>query len=314
MENQAGETNSPRPGFKSGFVTVVGRPNVGKSTLINGFLNQKIAAVSPRPQTTRRKQLGIYTDEQAQIIFMDTPGLHKPIHKLGEFMNQTAADTLADADVIVWLVDVSGPPGDEDRLVAERMRGVREPGKIILALNKVDAIKNDLLAQRENEYRELLPGVETFPLSAGTGYHRDLLLTKIIEKLPEGPPYYDEEQITDLYEREIAGDLVREAALIHLREEVPHSIAVRVDEFKERGETGAFIRATVFVERESHKGIVIGKGGEMLKKIGAAARKEIEEMSGRKVFLELNVKVNKNWRDSQEALRLFGYSQPEDEE
>lgn len=300
--------------FRAGFVTVVGRPNVGKSTLINAFLQQKVAAVSPRPQTTRRRQLGILTLPEAQIIFIDTPGLHKPVHRLGEFMNQTAEDTLDDADVIVWMVDASVPPTDEDRLVAERIAAARERGPVILALNKTDLSGGELPAEREQAYHDLLPDADVFPVSAANGYRRDELLAKIIALLPQGQPFYDEDQVTDLYEREIAADLIREAALVHLREEVPHSMAVRIDEYKERGETGAFIRATLFVEKESQKGIVIGKGGEMLKKIGAAARKQIEAMSGRKVFLELNVKVNKNWRDNMDALRLFGYTRPEEDE
>jgi len=302
------------PAHKSGFVTVVGRPNVGKSTLVNAFLQQKVAAVSPRPQTTRRRQLGILTLEQAQIIFVDTPGLHKPIHKLGEYMNQVAADTIGDADVVVWMVDAGQPPNDEDRLVAERIAAARERGTVILALNKVDQLNQEVLQERQAAYLALLPEAEPFAVSASSGFNRQELLERIITLLPEGPVFYDEDQISDLYEREIAADLIRQAALIHLREEVPHSIAVRVDEFKERGETGAFIRATVFVERDSHKGIVIGKGGEMLKKIGAAARKEIEEMSGRKVFLELNVKVNKNWRDNADALRQFGYYEEKEDD
>lgn len=299
--------NETMPTYKSGFVTIVGRPNVGKSTLINAFLQQKVAAVSPRPQTTRRRQLGILTQAEVQIIFIDTPGLHKPIHKLGEYMNQVAAETLADADVIVWLVDASQPPNDEDRLVAERLTATNGRGPVILGLNKVDRLEPAALDERRAAYLALLPDAEPFALSASSGFNRQELLQRIISLLPEGPAFYDEDQITDLYERDITADLIRQSALVHLREEVPHSIAVRVDEFTERGETGAFIRATVFVERESHKGIVIGKGGEMLKKIGAAARKDIEEMSGRKVFLELNVKVNKNWRDNLDALRLFGY-------
>lgn len=306
--------NKTTPAHKSGFVTVVGRPNVGKSTLVNAFLEQKVAAVSPRPQTTRRRQLGILTLEQAQIVFVDTPGLHKPIHKLGEYMNQVAADTISDADVVVWMVDAAQPPNDEDRMVAERIAAARERGTVILALNKVDQLKQEALEERRAAYLALLPEAEPFALSAASGFNRQELLERILALLPEGPAFYDAEQITDLYEREIAADLIRQAALVHLREEVPHSIAVRVDEYKERGETGAFIRATVYVERESHKGIVIGKGGEMLKKIGAAARKEIEEMSGRKVFLEVNVKVNKNWRDSLDALRQFGYYEDKEDD
>ncbi len=299
--------------FRAGFVSVVGRPNVGKSTLINGFLNQKIAAVSPRPQTTRRRQLGILTLAHAQIVLVDTPGLHRPIHKLGDYMNQTAAETLEDADVLLWLVDASTPPNAEDQLVAERLAAAQH-GPLFLVLNKIDLLPPALLPERQAAYLALLPEARVFPVSAVTGQGRADLLEKIIALLPESQPYYDDEQITDLYERDIAADLIREAALVNLREEVPHSIAVRIDEYKERGETGAFIRSTLFVEKESQKGIVIGKGGEMLKKIGAAARKEIETLTARKVFLELNVKVNKNWRDSGDALRLFGYIRPDKEE
>lgn len=313
IEVSMGQEQSENAVYRAGFVTVVGRPNVGKSTLINTYLQQKVAAVSPRPQTTRRKQLGILTLASAQIVFVDTPGLHKPVHKLGEYMNQVASDTLSDADVIVWMVDASIPPTDEDRIVAERIASAGEQRQVILALNKMDLLKSEQAAEREQQYHALLPEALPFQLSAITGKNSGELLEKIITLLPPGQPFYDEEQVTDLYERDIAADLIREAALIHLREEVPHSIAVRIDEYKERSETGAFIRATLFVEKESQKGIVIGKGGEMLKKIGAAARKQIEAMSGRKVFLEINVKVNKNWRDSSDALRLFGYSEPDDD-
>jgi len=300
--------------FRAGFVAVVGRPNVGKSTLINGLLEQKIAAVSPRPQTTRRRQLGILTLESAQIVFVDTPGLHRPVHRLGEFMNETAADTLEDVDVLVWVVDASAPPNAEDRLVAERLAAATQRGPVFLAINKVDLTNSAVLAERQAAYQELLPDAQLIPLSAATGFNRPSLLDAIIAHLPEGQPFFDAEQVTDLYERDIASDLIREAALLNLREEVPHSIAVRMDEYKERGETGAFIRATIFVEKESQKGIVIGKAGEMLKKIGASARKEIETLTDRKVFLELNVKVNKNWRDSNDALRQFGYAHPDEDE
>ena len=304
--------------FKSGFVAVIGRPNVGKSTLINGFLGQKVAAVSPRPQTTRRKQLGILTLEQAQVIFVDTPGMHKPVHKLGEFMNDEALDALADADVIVFLVDVSQSPDPDDRLVAERVVGLENSPleakpAVILALNKVDLVEPDRLPDRQAAYQALAPHAAAIQLSAATGYQRDQLLAMIIDHLPDGPAFYEADQITDLYERDIAADLVREAALLNLREEVPHGITVRVDEFTERKESGAFIAATIFVERDSQKGIVIGQGGQMLKKIGAAARKEIEEMTGRKVYLELRIKVYKNWRDNPEALRLMGFDREKDQ-
>jgi GTP-binding protein Era len=294
--------------YHSGFVTLIGRPNVGKSTLLNGLLGQKIAAVSPRPQTTRRRQLGILSLEECQIIFMDTPGLHKPVHKLGEYMNDVAAATLEDADVIVWLVDASQPPQEEDRLIAARMEQVgRNLPSVLLVLNKIDLIAAQALPARALEFQALRPTAEVFQLSASTGGGRDALLARIIQVLPAGQPYYDPEQITDQYERDIAADLIREAALRHLRDEVPHGIAVRIDEYKERSEEQVYIGATLFVERESHKGIVIGQGAGMLKQIGTTARQEIEAMSGRHVYLELRVKVNKNWRDNPDALRQLGF-------
>jgi GTP-binding protein Era len=292
--------------FHSGFVTVVGKPNVGKSTLVNALLKQKIAAVSPRPQTTRRRQLGILSLEQFQIIFIDTPGIHKPHHKLGEFMNAEAISTLQDADVVVWIVDASQKPDDEDRLIAERMAACLHLPPIILALNKIDLLSGEY-SHSQLEYQALLPQSVPLPLSARTGLGQEELLHLLCSLLPEGDRFYDPEQVTDLFEREIAADLIRESALLHLQDEVPHAIAVRIDEYTERGAKGAYIAATLFVERESHKGIVIGKGGEMLKKIGSAARKEIESMNGRKVFLELRVKENKNWRNNPEFLKLLGY-------
>jgi GTP-binding protein Era len=298
------ETNQP---FKAGFVALVGRPNVGKSTLLNAFMKQKIAAVSPRPQTTRQRQLGILTLEHTQIVFIDTPGIHIPRHKLGEYMNEVAAIALADADVIVWLVDGSGMPTEEDEIIAGKIKDLKEPPPVLLVLNKVDLIPERQIPEYTLAYQSLLPDAEAIPVSASAGYQRNRLLDRLIALLPEGEPFFDEAQVTDLYERDIAADLVREAALVHLRDEVPHGIAVRVDEFTERGENGALISATLFVERESHKGIVIGKGGEMLKLIGSTARKEIEAMSGRKVFLEVRVKVNKNWRTNRDALRMLGY-------
>lgn len=293
--------------FKSGFVSLAGRPNVGKSTLINHIMQQKIAAASARPQTTQRRQLGILSFEDAQIIFMDTPGIHKPVHKLGDYMNETAFQTLSDADVIVWLVDASVTPKNEDILAAERIAAVVPLPPVILALNKIDLISAEKLKERERAFWELLPEATPFAISAVDGQGEDALLEAIIARLPEGPEYYDAEQITDLYEREIASDLIREALLTHLDKEVPHATAVRIDEFKERENKGAFIQATLYVERDSQKGILIGKGGSMIKKIGATARKAIEAMSGRKVFLDLRVKVNKNWRNNPDALQQFGF-------
>jgi GTP-binding protein Era len=292
----------------------MGRPNVGKSTLINTLLGQKIAAVSPRPQTTRRKQLGILTQEKAQVIFVDTPGVHRPKHKLGEWMVEAARETLEDADVILFLVDASQASTDEDQLLASYLKNLTKKPPIMLILNKVDLIPQEELGSRQEAYLSLLPitMVESGQakarfISATRGDGQDSLLDEILALLPEGEPFYPQGQITDLYEREIAADLIREAALILLRDEVPHGINVRIDEFTERGEAGAYIHATIFVERESHKGIVIGQGGAMMKRIGTQARQEIEAMSGRKIFLELKVKVRKNWRNDEKALKWFGF-------
>jgi GTP-binding protein Era len=280
---------------------------VGKSTLINALLNQKIAAVSPRPQTTRRRQLGILTLETAQIVFMDTPGLHKPHHKLGDYMNDEAEETLLDADVIVFMVDASQPPDNEDRLVAEKLAALKSSPAQILAINKVDLVPPEALAAREALYRALAPQAPPVTFSAATGQNVSGLLTAIVAHLPVGQPFFDEDQVTDLYERDIAADLIREAALIHLRDEIPHALAVRIDEFAERTTEQVFIGATLFVERDSQKGIVIGQRGEMLKRIGTTARQEIEKMSGKKVFLELRVKVAKNWRNDENSLHQFGF-------
>ncbi len=300
--------------YRAGFVGVMGKPNVGKSTLVNALLGQKIAAVSPRPQTTRRRQLGILTREDAQVIFVDTPGVHQPKHRLGEWMVGEARAALEDCDLVLFLVDASQEPGEEDRILAGLIEQMKQPAPVLLALNKIDLISGELLERRREAYLALLPRamidsgrVTALPVSAARGDGLLDLLARIIAQLPPGEAFYPEEQVTDLYEREIAADLIREAALIHLRDEVPHGILVRVDEYTERGEKGAYIAATLFVERESHKSIVIGQGGAMLKKIGTAARQEIEAMSGRKVFLELRVKVRKNWRNDEQALKSFGF-------
>jgi len=298
------------PNFKSGFVAVIGRPNVGKSTLLNVFLAQKIAAVSPRPQTTRRRQLGILTLPQAQVIFVDTPGIHRPVHRLGEYMNQVALDALHDADVILWLVDGSAKPNAEDQLAADYLKeaGKDEPLKVVLALNKIDLVPEEQRSLRLQEYLALYPQAFALMISASMGLATDALLEAILERLPPGPRYYDEEQITDLQEREIAADLIREAVLRHLKDEVPHAVAVRIDEFKDRSEETSYIAATLLVERESQKPILIGKGGEMLKRIGTTARKEIEAMTGRTIFLDLHVKVMENWRQNPAMLRQLGYA------
>jgi GTP-binding protein Era len=292
---------------RSGFIAIIGRPNVGKSTLLNALLGQKIAAVSPRPQTTRRRQLGILTLKNAQLIFVDTPGLHSAKHKLGEFLNQEAQEALDGVDLILWLVDASTVPTEEDTQIANLLKGVARRTPRMLVLNKVDLVKPEDLSARESEYAVLMENASLMKVSASNRLGLGELLEALIQASPEREADYPEEQVTDLYEREIAGDLIREACLIKLRDEVPHGMAVRIDEFKERENGMAYIAATIFVERESQKGIVIGEGGKMLKSIGSAARKEIEEMGGRKVFLELRVKVSKDWRNDPNMLKQFGY-------
>lgn len=294
--------------FKAGFVAVVGRPNVGKSTLMNALLGQKVAAVSPKPQTTRRNQLGIMTDNEAQVIFIDTPGLHEEHNKLGALMNEQALFALEDGDVILFLVDASMAPHKEDQLLAKRISGRRSQQPVLLILNKIDLLDAERLATRRAEYGALVSATDTLEISALERRGLPELMAKILAQLPAGEPYYPDDQVTDLYERQIAGDLIRAAALQLLRDEVPHGIDVRIDRFVERSDTGALIEATIFVERESHKGIVIGEGGAMIKKIGQAARKEIEAMNARKVFLDLRVKVKANWRDDENTLERFGYS------
>lgn len=295
---------------KAGFVAVVGRPNVGKSTLMNALLGQPVSAVSPRPQTTRRNQLGILTTDAAQIVFVDTPGLHEERNKLGEFMNEQALDALEDADVVLFLVDAVEAPNKEDKLLAKEIDGRGQ--KVVLALNKADLVKEEVMEQRRGEYGSLVETKHTLEFSATEGTGLAGLLQILIELSPNGEAYYPAEQVTDLYERQIAADLIRASALNLLRDEVPHGIAVRVDAFVERGETGARIDATLFVERESHKGIVIGEGGKMIKEIGSMARKEIERMSERKVFLDLRVKVKANWRQDAKELERLGYSRKEE--
>lgn len=292
---------------KSGFIAVMGKPNVGKSTLLNRLLRQTIAAVSPKPQTTRLQQLGILTIPGAQLIFIDTPGLHNPQHKLGEMMNQDALLALEDAEIVLLVLDGSEPPGDEDRIFGEAFAALKTKPPVVLALNKVDKIPPADLDARAAQYQDLMPEASLVRISAINGQNLDQLETQLIEFLPQGPLLFPEDQVTDLYEREIAADLIRASAMNSLDKELPHVIAVRIDEYKERDGGNAYIEATLFVERESQKGIVIGEGGKMVKRIGSAARREIESMSGRKVFLRLRVKVKKNWRNDPNALRLFGF-------
>jgi GTP-binding protein Era len=294
--------------FRSAFVAIIGRPNVGKSTLVNALLGQKIAAVSPKPQTTRKRQLGILTTDTAQLVFVDTPGIHNPRHKLGTFLNQEAEEALEGVDVILWLVEIPARPQEEDKLIASLLNRVSPRIPVILAANKIDLVGEDVLTARLAAYLDLLKReTQVISISATENRYLDRLVELLVSLAPVRPPEYDEEQITDSYERDIAADLIREACLLHLRDEVPHGVGVRIDEFTERENGMLYIAATVFVERQSQKGIVIGEGGKMLKQIGSDARKEIEEMGGRPVFLELRVKVLKDWRNNEDALRRLGY-------
>lgn len=299
--------NSPIE-FRTGFVAVMGRPNVGKSTLINALIGQKIAAVSPKPQTTRKQQLGIFTTDTAQIIFVDTPGLHNPHHKLGQYMNEEAADALNETDLILFVVDISQiPPHEEDRILLSLLDELEQAPKVILALNKIDRVEAGALAQHAAAYAELLPEAELCHISATRGRGLEQLVELLTHDLPVRAPHYPPDQITNLYEREIAADLIRAASLIHLRDEVPHAIAVRIDEYTQRTEELVYIRATLFVERDSQKGIVIGQNGKMLKRIGSHARTQIASMTGGNVYLQLRIKVRPNWRNNEKMLRQFGF-------
>ncbi len=296
---------------KSGFVAILGKPNVGKSSLLNALLNQKVAAVTPRPQTTRKNQLGILTTtfdgDSVQIIFIDTPGIHRPRYKLGEYMLEQASKSLQGCDEILFLVDGSQPPTDEDHQLADLIVAAKRKIPGLLVINKIDLCDAEALPNHIAQYSEIAPTMDVITISATRRDNLDLLMKKLVENLPESPPYFPEDQVTDLYERDLVADIIRETALILLRDEVPHGIAVRIDQFTERGEHGAYIEVTLFVEKESHKAIVIGRNGSMLKQIGSEARKEIEAMSGRKVFLKIRVKVRKNWRNDERFLRNFGY-------
>jgi GTP-binding protein Era len=294
--------------FRSGFIAIIGRPNVGKSTLMNALLGQKVAAVSPKPQTTRKRQLGILTTDSYQLVFVDTPGIHSPRHKLGQFLNQEAQESLEGVDVILWLVDVSVKPTDEDRQIGSLLNSTPRRTPLVLVANKIDLVPAGALDARLEAYRESLKKEPQIVLiSATQNRNLDQLTALLVSLSPIRPPEFDEEQVTDSYERDIAADLIREACLLNLRDEVPHGVGVRVDEFVERENGMLYIAATVFVERNSQKGILIGEGGKMMKTIGSQARREIEEMGGRKVFLELRVKVLKDWRNDESAMLRLGY-------
>lgn len=292
---------------RSGFVSVIGRPNVGKSTLLNAYLGQKVTIVSPKPQTTRRRILGILTQERAQVIFVDTPGIHQPFHKLGESMVRTAIEAIPDADLLLWLVDSTVMPTDEDRQIAQLIQEHGQGIPLILGLNKSDLVAELERPQRLEAYLELARPVAHTYVSAMAGENREYLLDLIIGYLPVGPRFYPEEQVTDQTERAIAAELVREQVLSHTHQEVPHSTEVIVDEFKARSAELTYIRATIYVERDSQKGILLGRGGRMIKSISQAARLQIEQLLGTRVYLDLWVKVWPKWRQNEEDLRRLGY-------
>lgn len=299
-----------REDFKSGFAAIIGRPNVGKSTLMNHLIGQKIAITSRKPQTTRNRIQTVYTDEQGQIVFLDTPGIHKAKNKLGEYMVNVAQRTFKDADVILWLVEASIYVGAGERHIAEQLKTCKLP--VILVINKVDTVKKEEVPSFIQAYRNLYDFAEIVPVSALRSQNLDTLLECIFKYLPYGPQFYDEDTVTDQPQRQIVAEMIREKALRTLDEEIPHGIAVTIDRMKERPDGNIVdIDATIICERDSHKGIIIGKQGAMLKKIGSAARYEIENMLEQKVNLKVWVKVKKDWRDSDYLIKNFGYDKKE---
>ena len=292
--------------FKSGLVTLIGRPNVGKSTLMNHLIGQKIAITSKKPQTTRNRIQTVYTCEQGQIVFVDTPGIHKAKNKLGEYMVNVAERTLSEVDVILWLVEPTTFIGAGERHIAEQLKKTKTP--VILVINKIDTVKRDEILLFIDTYRKICDFAEIVPASALKGQNLQEVIDVIFKYLPYGPQFYDEDTVTDQPMRQIASEMIREKALRSLDEEIPHGIAVYIDRMEERkGGHIMDIDATIVCERDSHKGIIIGKGGAMLRKIGSLARKDIEEMLEMQVNLKLWVKVKKDWRDSDFLIKNFGY-------
>lgn len=299
-----------REDYKSGFVAIIGRPNVGKSTLMNHLIGQKIAITSKKPQTTRNKIQTVYTSEQGQIVFLDTPGIHKAKNKLGEYMVNVAQRTLKDVDVVLWLVEPTTFIGAGERHIAQQLEQCSLP--VILVINKVDTVKREEVLSFIDAYRKILNFAEIIPASALRGQNTEDIITSIFKYLPYGPQFYDEDTVTDQPQRQIVSEIIREKALHALDEEIPHGIAVAIDVMKERRHGHIVdIEATIICERDSHKGIIIGKQGAMLKKIGSNARYEIEQMLEQKVNLKLWVKVKKDWRDSDFLMKNFGYDKKE---
>lgn len=301
------EENTLPIDYRSGFVALIGRPNVGKSTLLNALLQQKIAITSPKPQTTRNQVLGILTLAQAQIVFIDTPGIHAPKHKLGAFMVDQAVRAVPDADVILWMVDVTEPLQPEDQRIAGLLAARHDAQPVVLGLNKIDRVDETVLDAQRAAFQALLAPTAEVAFSATQRRHLDELLAVLCDLLPPGPQYYPADQVTNVQERFVAAELVREQVLRHLHEEVPHAVAVVVEEFKERTSDMTYVAATIYVERESQKGIVLGEAGKMLKRIGQDARREIEQLLSTRVYLELWVKVVPHWRRDDAYLRRFGY-------
>ena len=298
------------PKTKSGFVTLIGRPNVGKSTLMNHLIGQKIAITSNKPQTTRNRIQTVYTDERGQIVFLDTPGIHKAKNKLGEYMVNVAERTLNEVDVILWLVEPTTFIGAGERHIVEQLKKTKTP--VILIINKVDTVDKKEIIKYMDTYRKVYDFAEIIPVSALRAQNLDTVLDQIFKYLPYGPMFYDEDTITDQPQRQIVAEMIREKALRCLDEEIPHGIAVAIDQMKERKGGGMFdIDATIICERDSHKGIIIGKGGSMLKRIGSEARRDIENMLEAKVNLQLWVKVKKDWRDSDFLMKNYGYDKKE---
>lgn len=296
--------------FKSGFATLIGRPNVGKSTLMNHLIGQKIAITSNKPQTTRNKIQTVYTSSQGQIVFLDTPGIHKAKNKLGEYMVNVAERTLKEVDVVLWLVEPTDYIGKGEQHIAVQLKKANIP--VILIMNKIDTVDKSKIEGFMDGYRDLLPFADMIPVCALRGVNMERVIQAIFKYLPYGPKYYDDDTVTDQPQRQIAAELIREKALRCLEEEIPHGIAVSIEKMTERRDGMIMdIEATIICERESHKGIIIGKGGAMLRKIGSQARYEIEKMLEMKVNLQLWVKVKKDWRDSDYMIKNFGYDKKE---
>ena len=293
-----------REKFRSGFITIIGRPNAGKSTLMNTILQQKIAIVSDKPQTTQNRIRGFYTTDDAQLIFIDTPGIHKPKHKLGEFMNEAAKGAVAGVDLIFYIVDAGQPYGKGEEYI---IRSLPKDTPVFLLLNKIDLLEKDALLHMIMEYSERFPFAEIVPVSALKDDNVDRLLETVISYLPEGPCYYPEDMVTDQPERVIMAEIVREKVLECTSDEIPHAVAVEMQEVKERENGTVYAGAVIYVERESQKGIVIGKNGAMLKKVGASARPEIEALLDSRVFLQLWVKIKEDWRNKPAVLHELGY-------